>query len=137
MGAWGHGPFENDDAGDWVWELDGDGADDLIVATLRSAATTAADAYMELPDGANGVAAAAVVASSIDGVRDELPPEAVTYLDKRAKPFDVQTARLAITALDRVAGPASEVAELWDESAGGEAWRATVEALRARLARAG
>lgn len=22
MGAWGHGPFDNDDAGDWVWELE-------------------------------------------------------------------------------------------------------------------
>ncbi len=54
MGAWGSGPFENDDACDWLDELADSG-----VAALRAALALADDAeYLEAPDGSVIVAAA-------------------------------------------------------------------------------
>ena len=38
MGAWGVGTFENDDASDWVYQLEGAEDLELVRATLQAAA---------------------------------------------------------------------------------------------------
>lgn len=53
MGAWGYLPFENDDALDWLDELEAGGAD-----VVRSALTKADEGYIETPEGSVAVAAA-------------------------------------------------------------------------------
>ena len=133
MGAWGIGPFENDDAMDWVWGLDGDNAADVVRETVRSVSRAAAGAYLEVTDGANAIAAATILASAADGEAEGLPPEAIEYL-KRAQSPDDDVVAWAIAALDRVTAAESEVAELWDETDDGPEWRASVAAIRARLA---
>jgi hypothetical protein len=135
MGAWGIGPFENDDALDWVWGLDGDDADEVLATTLRTVARDRG--YLEVQDGANAVAAATILASAIEGTTDGLPPEAVAYLERRTARPDAELIRAAIAALDRATGEDSEVAELWDESDDGPEWRESVAATRRRLAAAG
>lgn len=134
MGAWGIGPFENDDALDWVWGLDGEDADEVLATALRSVARTSTASYLEVTDGATAVAAATIVASAADGETDDLPPEAIEYLKRAASPEDDLVAS-AIAALDRVTADQSEVAELWDESDDGPEWRESVAALRQRLVR--
>ena len=47
MGAWGVGTFENDDASDWVYQLEEAGDLDLVEVTLQAAADP--EAYLEAP----------------------------------------------------------------------------------------
>ena len=54
MGAWGSGPFENDDAVDWVGELYEGGGLDTCRSALRVALT---DNYLEMYVGAAAIAA--------------------------------------------------------------------------------
>jgi hypothetical protein len=111
VGAWGSGPFDNDDAADFVDELDGLDEGDRREA-LAAALTAAADEQDYLDGGVASiaVAAAALVAG---GEQDDL-------------------GELAEQALVRVLGDDSELAELWaegDESA----WVAEISKLRQAL----
>jgi Domain of unknown function (DUF4259) len=127
MGAWSDKPFDNDSALDWL-----SAADD--VGALESAFETALSAsYLDVDDGSSAVAAAAVVAAAFDGNVSELPADA------RALAGDVKVdAKLrahAVEALDRVLGPASELASLWGEGGNDSDFRRGIEQLRARLQR--
>lgn len=133
MGAWGIGAFENDDAMDWVWGLDGDNADEVLAETLQNVARASPAAYLDLQDGANAVAAATIVAAAVEGGADGLPNEATDYLGRRTGKPDAELRRIAIAALDRATGGDSEVAELWDETDDGPEWRQSIAALRERL----
>ena len=128
MGAWGSGPFENDDAADWAWELEG--ADDHDI--LRKALDRAIDesSYLDSGDGTVAVASAAVVATAVDGDAQGLSDEVVAYIARAGRP-DGPLIGLALRALDVVAG-GGELAELWDE-AEDESWRAGLASLRDRL----
>jgi Domain of unknown function (DUF4259) len=129
MGAWGSGPFENDDAGDWVYDLEG--ADDF--ALVRDALDVAGSRYLDAGEGAAAVAAAVVVAAAFDPTGVDGVPEAVTaWLDDHARHVDPGDRRLATAALDRVVGERSELAELWDEAPDGPAWREGIATLKAR-----
>ncbi len=133
MGAWGIGAFENDDALDWVWGLDGDDADDVVAQAVGTVARASASHYVESTDGANAIAAATLVACAADGDTEDLPPEAIEYL-KRAESPDDELVASAIAALDRLTAAESEVAALWDESDDGPEWRESIARLRGRLA---
>ncbi len=132
MGSWGSGPFDNDDAGDWAWEVQE--APDLEVVRQALATAVANSDYLEVPDGNVAVAAAAVVAASLDGSREGLPEEVRSWLEDRRNGATADDARLALQALDRVTGEESEAAELWAESPSAEEWSAVVASLRQRLA---
>lgn len=134
MGAWGTGPFDNDDAGDWLYELEEAGDLGFVKETL-TAALEAGD-YLEMPEGNNAVAAAAVVAASVDGAHDGLPEKVVAWLNAAAERAAAADARLALRALDRVIGTESETAELWADSPSGAEWYGSVERLRHRLVQA-
>ena len=62
MGAWGAGPFDNDDAADWAGELE-DAEPDERPAMIRAALSDAADEpdYLKIAVGEIAIAAAAVV----------------------------------------------------------------------------
>lgn len=127
MGAWGTGPFDNDDAGDWVFELEDDG-----VSAVRTALDLPAESTADCD--AAAVAAAAVVALA-QGVDVESSAEVDDWL-AAADPStldDVRALAPAATVVLRRILDGSELAELHDE-AGGEEWRdrlvAIVDALR-------
>ena len=128
MGAWGIGAFENDDAADWVAELEtADNAD-----VLRRALSLEVGGYVELPAGAIAVAAAEVVASGLGRPGSGLPSEVVAWTAAHASSIGVNERQLALDALDRALGSGSEIAELWAE-AGDPEWRDRVLSLRQRL----
>ena len=61
MGAWGEGPFDNDDASDWAYHFDeADGVSGLE-ALSRALDVGAPQDYLESSEGAIAVAAATVV----------------------------------------------------------------------------
>ena len=128
MGAWGAGPFENDDAADWVIELEtSDNAD-----VLRRALSLDAGGYVALPEGAIAVAAAEVVATGLGRPGSGLPPEVIAWTAAHASSIGVDERQLALDALDRVLAPDSEIEELWAEANDPE-WRDGVLSLRQRL----
>ncbi|NHA66553.1 DUF4259 domain-containing protein [Phycicoccus flavus] len=128
MGTWGLRPFENDDAADWVFGLEDDGLA-AVTAALRTD-----EGYLEAPEAAEAVAAAAAV-----GVVLGVPVESAEEVDEWAAGADPGEVRLlaaeAAAALDRVLD-GSELAELHDE-AGNDDWRTSTAALRDGLRAAG
>jgi hypothetical protein len=132
MGTWGTGPFDDDNASDWVWELQ-EAADWRVVEdALRGAAEVDAGAYLEAPDGQIAWAAATVVAAA-DASTVTVPDEVSRWVEahKSSRPSDIRP--LASTALRRVLADNSELVELWQE-AGDEEWRANVQRVAAALA---
>ena len=138
MGAWGTGPFENDDALDWLARFEGEGAAAVEAAldAVLDAVLDGTAAYLERDLGASALAAAEVVAAMRGRPGPELPPQVASLL-AAAHPGAPSDATLGRTrrAVDRAADPRhSEVAELWAEVDDGAVWRRTVDELRRRLA---
>ncbi len=133
MGAWGTGAFDNDDAADWVYELLA--SVDLSPAREALAAPMDSDGWLETPEGARAVAAAAVVAAGFDGHLEGLPGELVDWLEFHPDAGTRTDARLAMDALERVASTDSELREVWLAAGEGPAWVEEIARLGYRLGR--
>ena len=130
MGAWGTGPFENDDAADWAWELEA--TEDRTALLLETFAAATGEAPAGLPEASTAVAAAAWLASGLPGGdavdvdwAEEPPhptPPAVTDALRAA----------AVGALDAALAEGSEWREAWAEE-DETAPIAAAERLRDRL----
>jgi hypothetical protein len=134
VAAWGTGAFDNDDAGDWVYELEG--ADDL--GLCRDALEDAADTngYLEVREARVAVAAAEVIAAAAGRPSTDLPEAVEAWLDSiRPIPSEDDLA-LARRAVGRVGSPRSELVEHWARAAPDERsqWEAAVGDLSGRLA---
>ncbi|MCX5078449.1 DUF4259 domain-containing protein [Streptomyces sp. NBC_00424] len=132
MGTWDIGPFENDMAADFAYTLDEtakDKRESLVRATLTRTIQTRD--YLESPEGAEAVAAVALIAAQCPGGE----PISTSYGPDEAFPtFADDLQPLAVEALDRVVAEASELAELWDETPDGPRWRQSISSIRAVLA---
>lgn len=125
MGAWGTGPFENDDAADWIAVLE-QASDGAVAAALTAASGPSPDSEAS----SVGIAAAALVALALEGRLDELPvdqsewlspPEGLTQL--------VPLARTTIAAVRS----GSELRQLWEESEDLGTWLRELDTLEQRL----
>lgn len=129
MGAWGTGAFENDGACDWLYELEVGGPDLLDQAFALVLEHEAED---ESFDAEIGLAAAEIVASLLGR-----PPEDLTEIGRLwVERFpEAATEERILKARDAVklVLEESELAELWDESEEGPAWRERTEGLLQRL----
>ncbi|BCJ55255.1 hypothetical protein Asp14428_67300 [Actinoplanes sp. NBRC 14428] len=118
MGAWGLGPFDNDTAGDWGYELN-----DAILsgrpAVLRKALTAAADetGYLDYIQAAEAIAAAAIVAAHQPG-GPTLDPVYSPDCLRTDGPLDIPAdlISLSLRAIDRVIAEDSHWRELWEEA---------------------
>ena len=131
MGAWGAGVFENDDAGDWVWELEDDNDMSVLHEALAAAVDTPLDEAVEAADASNALAAAEIVAAARGHHGAELPSEAREWIGRNAGLVDGRTVALAIAAVERVSIN-SELKELWEEAESDE-WSLVVSGLLDRL----
>jgi hypothetical protein len=130
MGAWGVGTFENDDASDWVYQLEEAGDLDLVQVTLAAAADP--EAYLEAPTCSMALAAAEVVAALAGQPAPDLPEEIRTWVGEHRLRVPPELRTLSVKALDRVAAD-SELKELWAESEERGAWVDRLQELRERL----
>jgi hypothetical protein len=132
MGTWDIGPFENDMAADFANTLDEtakDKREGLVRTTLTRTIQTLD--YLESPEGEEAVAAAALIAAQCP----EGEPISTSYGPDEALPvFSHNLRPLAVEALDRVVAEASELADLWDETADGPKWRQSISRIRTALA---
>jgi len=130
MGAWSSGSFENDDALDWVYELEESGIG-AIRETLEG--VIAQDGYLEASDACCAVAAAEVIAASLGKPpHGDLPDEVSEFLQSEPA-IGVDLVELARTALGRVMSADSELLELWRDTADFAEWQAGVNSIATRL----
>lgn len=128
MGTWGHGTFHNDDAADWLYELD-EGGLDVVDAALQSAR---AGGFLAASDCCTALAAAEVVAAMRGRAAPDLPEELHGWLRQRRAPPSAGLIERAQKAVAAVLAD-SELAELWRESGQFAAWEAVVRDLATRL----
>jgi hypothetical protein len=132
MGTWGVGAFENDDALDWVAELEETLGFNLIERSLDQVNELLKDDYLEAPLAANAVAAAEVLAAIAGRGRADLPAEVRAWLEANTDQPTAKLLRIAAKAVKRV-GANSELAELWEPTEHAAAWQAQLDDLRERL----
>jgi hypothetical protein len=128
MGAWGTAAFDNDDASDWVYDLEKRG-----LAAIDAALTDAEAATdLEIPTDANAIAAGEVIAAAlgrpVDGLREDIQELAI-FLGPDITPDHASRGRVVA---ERVRA-GSELADLWSESADGAVWRRSIDDLVGRL----
>jgi hypothetical protein len=130
MGAWGAGSFENDDAMDWIAELEDEGL--IVAGAALQEIIEVADEYLEAPACSAALAAAEVVAALRGHPAADLPEEVAAWI--AAHPGDPGEDLVAVArrAVDAIAAD-SELAELWGESADQAGWQSAVTDLQTRL----
>jgi hypothetical protein len=129
MGSWGHSAFENDDALDWVAELEEVENTSILIAAF-DAVLEAQEDYIEIPEASITISAAEVVAALL-GRADTLLPEEVQAWVAGQDKVDSKIVEKARRAVNRVLED-SELKEVWDDS-GSSNWRMSVEGLLRRL----
>ncbi|PNY82633.1 DUF4259 domain-containing protein [Deinococcus koreensis] len=132
MGTWGTGSFENDSAADFIKEVVEDGA-----VALREALEIVLDPELddvEAEEGARAIAAAEIVAAALSGDMKYISDDDLqSWIEERDASELTGHRELALEAVERVIGPASELPELWEESDDQAGWLAEVQRLRSAL----
>ena len=117
MGAWGRGPFENDDAADFLGDLEENPRWGPVVRALTRSRPRG---YLEAPDASVGLCAAALIAAKRDSSAVPGADEQSVLTELRSPPF--YAGFLAKLAIERIA-TRSELQELWEESDEYAEWR--------------
>ncbi|MFW0791403.1 DUF4259 domain-containing protein [Gordonia sp. CPCC 205333] len=111
MGAWGDGPFDNDDAGDWVDEFDEADAEGKL-ELLRETFQVEPDSPLEADQSCAVIAAAATVAALVPGgpsVDEGYGPQSLEDADFVVSDVLIKNAS---EALSIVTAPQTEWSEL-------------------------
>lgn len=131
MGAWGHGPFENDDALDWLAELEN--ARDWGPIARAFEFLQADSGYTEAPTCSEAIAAAAVVANGCKPSNSACPDEVSQFLADVPIPPPREIQDNAVRALHEIVTH-SELRDLWEETDDFQNWRLALESLRSCIA---
>lgn len=134
MGCWGMGTFDNDDAMDWATELSESVGFRPVDRVLLASCNVE---YLEAPEAWEALAAAEVVAALLGHPASDLPADVARWIAEHrwidARPYR----EVALAHVRAALGDNSELRALWEESeADFPFWKATVEALIARLSSA-
>ena len=132
MGAWGVGPFENDDEADWAYELEASTGDAALMDAFEAVLGHDAE-VVDLTPAANAIGAAEVTATALGKPAAELTDGVAAWIAANREAVTAATAERALEAVIQVARH-SELRVLWDEAPDAAAWRASIEALIRRLA---
>ena len=127
MGAWSHEPFGNDDALDFLTEVETGGLPTISGLLHHIVGMDEIEADIA----SMGVAALAVLAA-VRSRDTSLLPDTHRGLAQRLGGLDSGLLTTAIKALDRIETD-SELAELWAETPEATAWRASLAQIRERL----
>jgi hypothetical protein len=131
MGTWGFGSFENDGASDWAYDLASTGVA-LLHDTLQEVLANGEDC-VEAGPAENAVAAAEVVATLGGKSGKELPDSVAEWVRSHRQDLTPFLREMALSALERVQRPPSELLELWEESPEFAQWQEAMNDLRQRL----
>ncbi len=130
MGAWDLGSFDNDEALDWIYELETWEEIDL----LQEAFDTVIAQKGKMPEASDcsiALAAAEVVAALQGNPCEDLPEEVEEWIADKSEP-DAALVNLCREAIDIILAE-SELKELWRETEDYNAWVEGVLELRGRV----
>ena len=113
MGAWGTGVWSNDDAADWLAELEGQGMA-AVEQALSGVLAVSNEEYLEAPTASKGLAAAATVAALSGHLGPDAPDEARAFVASATATQGLRD--LAIACVRRIQGRNSELADLWRDA---------------------
>jgi hypothetical protein len=132
MGSWNFGPFDNDDAGDWLGSLrDSSSPRQLFISTFEEAL---ADEYFDVRVANSTVAAAALIDCSLNNISYDLEGEKELIQITTMNRDDAALRRRAVQALLRVLHPEGELNQLWQENKElFPRWKQMVEGIITRL----
>lgn len=137
MGAWSEGNFCNDNAGDWVWDLEKSKGLETLLAPIH--AVIAGEDDLESSICSEALAASEIIAAAVSGDHSVIPEEAKNWLSKKqgmifgSKPkIETSHAKLALEAVKTIMS-SSELQELWEEDGENKTWRAVQNALITKL----
>jgi hypothetical protein len=131
MGASGYSAFENDDAMDWLAELEG-AEDTSILEDAFDAILEADEDYVEIPEASVAIAAAEVVAALLGRAATLLPEVAMEWIQKQGE-VQFTIIEQARSAVNRVLDD-SELQGVWEDSDNYDNWKTEVNDLLRRLA---
>ena len=129
MGTWGPGPFDNDDAGDWAYQLTPD-ADERVIELALTSVEAGGDP--DAPTSQAAIAAAEVVAAGLGHPVPGLPDEVAEWVGTHADLSWQTLAPLALRSVARIVA-GSELSDLWAESDDDVDWSAELRDLQDRL----
>lgn len=132
MGAWGVGAFENDQALDWVWELEKTTGSAGLIKALDSVNKLPAGEYMDGDYGREATAAAELVAALKGKPLKYLPENARKWLEMNPDANNPDLTPQCLSAIDRTLTE-GELVELWADSKYDKEWREYMADLKARL----
>ncbi len=132
MGAWDVDSFGNDDACDWLFELE-EAPDYFLIEETLDKVIGAVEIKGSL--GEQGIAAAEVVARLQGhwGKRDPLSESADEWVEAQQEPPPAELAKKAHAAIARILGPGCELNERWRATDEHADWVAAVEDLKSRI----
>ncbi|MBX9652203.1 DUF4259 domain-containing protein [bacterium] len=133
MGTWGEKSFDNDDACDWVFELQE--TDDLSAVELAFAEVEAVgNENLEPGIACNAIAACEVIArlQGNHGYQDAYTEEVDKWVASHPIKPSNELIQRAKKSLDRILADNSELKYLW-EDAGAKTWLDAIDDLRKRL----
>ena len=133
MGAWGVLAFDNDEANDWAYDLEG--GDDLSLIESAFGAVEEAEDYLEAPDASNALAACEVLArlNGKSGYKNAYTEKVDEWVAAHPQTPSVALVDRANAVIDRILGDNSELKELWADTDENGTWLKSVEDLRQRL----
>ena len=131
MGAWDATSFGNDTANDWAYDLEGCNDLSYIESTLQKVLDIGED-YLDSDEAVEAIAAAEILAwlrgrpVPVNGYTEKI---AVWVASHPIQP-SAAIIQKALSVLDRIERPESELPELWE---GDPDWLASMADLRKRL----
>ena len=131
MGAWGIGSFDNDDALDWVIELEA--SDDLsVIQEALQDVIALADDTLDATECCRGIAAAEVIAALRGQAKFADSDAAAAWVEVHR---DLDTSAIVPEAQRalQIILTESELQELWADSDDYDAWVAAMNDLQMRL----
>jgi hypothetical protein len=139
MGTWSTSAFGNDFALDWAQDLQESKDLFFIEDTLNNVLSPDSADYLEAPFAAEGLAAVEVLARLYGkpGEDDENTEDVDAWVEEVSKKASRRRTDLiekSQRAIEHILSERSELRELWQESEHYADWRASVEALKARIA---
>jgi hypothetical protein len=134
MGAWGIGPFDNDDASDFAGDVAEKNDLSVIEAALDKVLNAGAN-NLGTPESVEAIAGAEILAMLLDHPSEstEYPQEIDEWTSaSKHVPSDALAAK-ARNAMDRVLAAPSELLDLWTEADELADWKSSVEDIKSRL----
>lgn len=130
MGAWGPGSFENNEASDWVADLEESSGIGMLKEALK---TVEKNKYPEVPDCCVALAAAEVVAAAKGRPSRDFPDSLREWLANHKDVAAIKALdKTTINVLNKVQLK-SELKEQWEESDDWLAWSKVLNDLQNRL----